>query len=211
VPCSEPIDRSKKTLRASERDEGERLLFQDRAQTIAVSRLVVIDESGSQVGMSPAYARAPAGERAYSSSPFNKGHNYSLLAALRLSGLNAPLLIEGAVNGVVFETYVRDVLGPTLQPGDLVLMDNVAFHKADAIEGLIKARGASIVWLPPYSPDFSPIEPAFGKLKACIRRAKAATLDALLDAIAQGFEAITESDVLSWFIHCGFFNLDQAT
>jgi transposase len=176
-----------------------------------MSRLVVIDESGNQVGMSPAYARAPAGERAYSTSPFNKGHNYSLLAALRPSGLSAPLVIEGAVNGAVFEAYVRDVLGPTLQPGDLVLMDNVAFHKADTIEGLIAARGASILWLPAYSPDLSPIEPAFGKLKECIRRAKAATLDALLDAIAQGFDAITESDVLSWFIHCGFFNIDQAT
>ena len=97
-PYSGPTDRLKKTLRAQERDEGERLLFQDVASTVEVKRLVVIDESGSKVGMTPAYSRAPSGERAYSTAPFNSGQNYTLLAALRLSGMSAPLVIEGAAD-----------------------------------------------------------------------------------------------------------------
>jgi len=211
VPYSALTDRSKKTLQAQERDEGERLLFQDLASTVEVKRLVVIDESGTKVGMTPAYARAPAGQRAYSTAPFNSGHNYTLLAALRQSGMSAPFVIEGAADSAVFETYISDILGPTLLPGDLVVMDNVRFHKATPIEALIHDRGASILWLPPYSPDLSPIEHAFSKLKQWIRRAKATTFEALLQAIDQGLLSITASDAISWFINCGFFNIDQAT
>jgi transposase len=211
VPYSASTDRSKKTLQAQERNEGQRLLFQDLASTVEVKRLVILDESGTKVGMTPAYARAPAGERAYSISPFNSGRHYTLLAALRHTGMSAPLVIEGAANSVVFETYLRDMLGPTLMPGDLVVMDNVRFHKVAVIEELIHERGASILWLPPYSPDLSPIEHAFSKLKQAIRRAKATSLEALLQAIHLGLQAITANDALSWFINCGFFNIDQAT
>ncbi len=200
----------KKTIQAGERDEGERLLFQDLASTLSVERLVVLDESGSKVGLKPAYARAPAGERAYSSAPFNSGCNYTLLAALRSDGMHAPWVIKGAADSAVFETYIQDILCPTLRPGDLVIMDNVRFHKAAPIEALIHSRGASILWLPAYSPDLSPIEHAFSKLKQGIRRAKALTVDALLDAIALGLRTITRQDALAWFIHCGFLNIDQA-
>ncbi len=198
-------------MRAQERDEGERVLFQDLASTVEAKRLVVIDESGTKVGMTPAYSRAPSGERAYSTMPFNSGRNYTLLSALRLSGMSAPLVIEGAADSAVFEAYIRDILGPTLLPGDLVVMDNVRFHKATTIEALIHQRGASILWLPPYSPDFSPIEYAFSKLKQWLRRAKTTTFDALLNALAEGLDAITQSDALAWFITCGFLNIDQAT
>ncbi len=210
-PYSGQTDRLKKTVRAQERDEGERVLFQDLASTVAVKRLVVIDESGTKIGMTPACSRAPSGERAYSTTPFNSGSNYTLLAALRLSGMSAPLVIEGAADSAVFEAYIRDVLGPTLLPRDLVVMDNVRFHKATAIEPLILQRGASILWLPPYSPDLSPIEHAFSKLKQFLRRAKTTTFDALLNAIADGLEAISSSDALAWFINCGYFNIDHAT
>jgi transposase len=187
------------------------VLFKDLASTLDINRLVVLDESGSKVGMIPAYGRAPAGERAYSRTPFNSGRNYTLLAALRSHGMDAPLVIEGAADSAVFETYIRDILCPTLRPGDLVIMDNVRFHKSAPIEVLIQTCGASIVWLPAYSPDLSPIEHAFSKLKQVIRRAKATTLDTLLDAIAQSLRAITHQEAIAWFINCGFFNIDQAT
>ena len=161
--------------------------------------------------MLPACSRAPSGERAYSTTPFNSGRNYTLLAALRLSGISAPLVIEGAAHTAVFEAYLRDVLGPTLLPSDLVVMDTVRFHKAATIEPLIHLRGASILYLPPYAPDFSPIEQAFTKLKQFLRRAKSTTFDTLLNAIADGLEAISPSDALAWFINCRFFNIDHAT
>jgi transposase len=210
-PCNGRTARLKKTVRAQERDEGERVLFQDLASTVQLKRLVVVDESGTQIGMTPAYARAPAGKRAYSNAPFNRGRNYTLLASLRASGMTAPFVIEGAADTAVFETYVQHILCPTLLPGDLVIMDNVRFHKATAIEALIAQRGAAILWLPAYSPDLSPIEQAFSKLKQTIRRAKATTYDALLLAIERALKAITHADALAWFINCGFFNLDQAT
>ena len=184
------------------------MLFTDLASTLDVKRLVVLDERGSKVGMIPAYGRAPAGERAYSNSPFNGGRNYTLLAALRVNGMHAPLVIEGAADSAVFEAYIRDMLCPSLLPGDLVIMDNVRFHKGAPLEDLIQSRGASIVWLPAYSPDLSPIEHAFSKLKQVIRRVKATTLD---DAIALGLRAISQQDAIGWFINCAFFNIDQAT
>lgn len=161
--------------------------------------------------MTPAYARAPSGERAFSSAPFNSGRNYTLLAGLRSSGMTAPFVVEGAADSAVFEAYIRDILGPTLRAGDLVVMDNVRFHKAASIEALIQQRGAAILWLPPYSPDLSPIEHAFSKLKQSLRRAKPTSFDALLHAIARGLQAITQTDALSWFINCGFLNIDHAT
>jgi transposase len=211
VRCNGQTVPLKKTLRAQERDEGQRLLFQDLAKTLPIPRLVVLDESGNKVGMIPAYSRAPAGERAYSTVPFNYGRNYTLLAALRHSGMTAPFMIEGAADSAIFETYVQTILAPTLLPGDLVVMDNVRFHKTATVEQLILARGATILWLPAYSPDFSPIEHAFSKLKQFVRRAKATTFEALVLAIEQALAAISPHDALGWFINCGFFNLDQST
>lgn len=186
----------------------ERLLFQDLASTLAASRVVVVDESSTHLGMTPAYARAPAGQRAYASVLRNYGQNVTLLSALRLSGM-----LDGAVNSLAFETYVDQVLCPILSPGDIVLMDNLTCHKSARVSALIESRGASILclWLPRYSPDLSPIELAFSKLKAFLRRAKAMTLDTLIDAIAQALDTITSLDALGWFTHCGFLNLDHAT
>lgn len=202
-----PTARSKKTVKATERDEAERVLYADYASTLAVKRLVVVDESGSKLGMTSAYARAATGARACVNAPFNTGSNYTLLAALRQEGMLAPFLIEGAADSAVFEVYVAHVLGPTLQAGDVVIMDNVRFHKSATIEALIQARGASILWLPAYSPDFSPIEHAFSKLKTWLRRVKAMTPPALVQAIKDGLARITDSDALSWFIHCGYLNI----
>src|SRR5258708_15505600 len=121
------------------------------------------------------------------------------------------MFMEGAVNTVVFETYVREVLCPTLQRGDIVMMDNLSAHKSAAVETLITQRGATILWLPSYSPDFSPIEHAFSKLKTFLRHAKAQTLETLIEAITQGLLTISKTDAIGWFTTCGFLNPDHST
>jgi transposase len=180
------------------------VLFADVLSTVPALRVVVVDESGT-------HARAPRGQRAYDTTLRNYGHNLTLLSGLRLSGIDASMVIDGAVNAAVFETYVREVLGPTLGEGDIVLLDNLRCHKTAVVEALIRQRGASMLWLPPYSPDFSPIEHAFSKLKTFLRQAKAQTLDALIEAISQGLRTISDLDAMGWFTHCGFLNLDQPT
>jgi transposase len=188
-------------------------MFADVASTLPVPRLIVVDESRTHRGMPSAYARAPRGQRAYATHLRNYGHNLTLLAGLRLEGMQAPMVIEGAVNTAVFEAYVRDVLCPVLHPGDIVLLDNLSCHKTATVASLIEARGASLLWLPKYSPDFSPIEKAFSKLKQFLKRTAALTVDALVDAIVQGLSLISplDLDTLGWFCSCGYFNIDQST
>jgi transposase len=187
------------------------MLFADVVSALPAERVVVVDESGTHIGMTPTHARAPSGQRAFATSLRNYGCNLTLLSGLRLTGMDASMVIEGAVDSAVFETYVRQVLSPTLHPGDIVVLDNLSCHKSPTVEVLIADRGASILWLPAYSPDFSPIEHAFSKLKTFLRRAKAETLDALIDAITRGFATITDLDAIGWFTHCGFLNLDQSS
>lgn len=177
------------------------------AQTLEARRVVVIDESGTHLDMTSAYARAPRGARAVDSILRNYGRNVSLIAALRLSGMEAPWVVEGAVNTAVFEAYTEHILAPTLQPGDVVVMDNLSCHKAQMVHQLIEARGASVLFLPAYSPDLSPIEQAFSKLKQFLRRAKALTFDALLDAIAAALLTVSPLDAIAFFTDCGFLNI----
>jgi transposase len=194
-------------VRAKERDVVERLLFSDLAQTLEARRMVVVDESGTHLDMTSAYARAPQGERAVDNVLRNYGCNVSLIAALRLSGMDAPFVVEGSVNAAVFETYTEQILAPTLQPGDSVVMDNLSCHKNDTVRRLIEARGASVLFLPAYSPDLSPIEQAFSKLKQFLRRVKALTVNALLDAIAYALLTISPIDAIGFFTDCGFLNI----
>ena len=127
-----------------------------------------------------------------------------MLAALGLDGLHAPWVVDGAVNGDIFRWWVRDVLCPTLQPGDIVLWDNLSAHKVPGVEALLEARGARLLRLSPYSPDFNPIEQCWSKMKTWLRRAKARTVEALMDAIKHALETVTEADIRSWFTHCGY-------
>jgi transposase len=210
APYNGRTDREKKTLGAKERDAAQRLLFADVVRTLEAHRVIVIDESGAHIGMTPTYARAPRGQRAYDTTLRNYGHNLTLLSGLRLNGIQAAMVIEGAVNTAVFEAYVRDVLCPNLASGDIVVMDNLSCHKSAAVETLITQCGATILWLPPYSPDFSPIEHAFSKLKTFLRQAKAQTLDALIEAITQGLLTISDTDAIGWFTNSGFLNLDHS-
>lgn len=178
------------------------------AQTLSAAKLVIIDESGTHLDMTSAYARAPRGERAFDQVLRNYGSNVSLLSALRLSGMHAPFVVEGSINTAVFEAYTEHILSPLLQPGDIVVMDNLPCHKTESVRLLIEGRGASVLFLPAYSPDLSPIEHAFSKLKQALRQVKALTFETLLDAIAAALQTISPCDALGFFCACGYFNID---
>lgn len=150
------------------------------------------------------YGRATPGQRVVDHVPDNYGTNYTMLAALGLDGIHAPWVVDGAVNGDIFRWWVRDVLCPTLRPGDIVLWDNLSAHKVAGVEALLATRGARLLRLSPYSPDFNPIEQCWSKIKTALRRAKARTVDALIDAIKQALDTITETDIRGWFTHCGY-------
>jgi transposase len=166
--------------------------------------LKFIDESGVNIAMTRLWGRAPKGQRVVGSVPQNWGSNITLLAALSASGVCATMTIEGATDTDVFCAYVSQVLSPTLCAGDIVVMDNLSAHKAQKVRELIEAKGARLVYLPPYSPDLNPIERCWSKIKTYLRAAKARTSERLNEAIKQAFETITESDARAWFKHCGY-------
>jgi transposase len=154
--------------------------------------------------MTRLYGRAPKGERVVGTVPQNYGANVTMLAALGSHGVEAVMTVDGATDTEVFRAYVTQVLRPTLRPGDIVIMDNLRVHKAVGIREAIEQAGAQVVYLPPYSPDLSPIEPCWSKLKTALRTAKARTREALEQAIAQALATITVADAHSWFHHCGY-------
>jgi transposase len=167
-------------------------------------RLRFLDEFGVHLGLTRTYGRAAPGERVVEGTPGYSGPHYTVVAALGPDGVRAPLLLEGAMNGVAFETYVERVLGPSLHRGDVVVMDNLSAHTGDAVRALIEARGAGLVFLPPYSPDLNPIETCWSKVKAALRTAEARTPDELLDALCDALRAVSRDDVVAWFAHCGY-------
>ena len=136
--------------------------------------------------------------------PGTRGVNVTLIGALSLTGLKALMTIPGATTGDVFRVYVEQVLGPTLGPGDVVVMDNLRAHKVSGVAEAIVSRGARVEYLPPYSPDLSPIEACWSKLKTALRGAKARTYEALNVALAEAWESVTASDAQGWFAHCGY-------
>jgi transposase len=171
---------------------------------LLAERLVFLDESGVNLSMARFCARAQRGQRAVGHVPKNWGDSVTLCAGLALRGLIAPLYLHGSMNGDVFEAYVEQFLVPELRPGDLVVMDNLSAHKRASVRAIIEQAGAKLLFLPPYSPDFSPIEPAWSKVKALLRRSAARTYDALLDAATAALRAITPSDARGWFRLCGY-------
>jgi transposase len=166
--------------------------------------LKFVDESGVNLTLTRLYGRAPVGERALGSVPRNYGSNVTLLGALGVSGLTALMTVEGATDGAVFLAFVEQVLCPTLDRGDIVVLDNLSAHKVAGVRQAIEGCGAQLVYLPPYSPDLSPIEHCWSKLKAVLRGIGARTRDALEAAIQQALDTITSSDALAWFAHCGY-------
>jgi transposase/uncharacterized protein YnzC (UPF0291/DUF896 family) len=198
----------KKTLHASERDTDEarqaRRDYWTQLSGCALERVKFVDESGMNVAMTRRFGRAPVGQRVHDAVPKNWGKNITILGALSCGGLDAVMTIKGATDAAVFLTYVSEVLAPTLRPGDLVVMDNLGAHKGEGIATAIEARGARLLYLPPYSPDYSPIEACWSKLKTFLRAAKARTREALEQALVAAMDWVTAADVQGWFNHCGY-------
>jgi transposase len=168
------------------------------------SRLKFLDEAGSNLALTRLHGRAAPGERVAEGVPQNHGENVTMLAAIGLDGLQAPMTVNGAVDGAVFLTYVREVLAPTLSAGDIVVMDNLKAHKVAGVREAIEARGARVEYLPPYSPDLNPIEKCWSKVKTYLRKAKARTREALEAALKEALLLVTASDARAWFAHCGY-------
>jgi len=200
--------RKKKSVHATERDtehnRESRRLFLEALQQEDVTRFKFFDETGSNLAYCRRYGRAPHGQRVGQAVPLKAGPNRSILATLTPNGLEAVMSVEGAVNTAVMVVYLRDVLGPTLQQGDVLVLDNLSAHHASELVPLVKARGARLLFLPSYSPDFNPIELAFSKLKTWLRTAKARTAQVLEDAIRDAIEWISPEDAKNWFAHCGY-------
>jgi transposase len=189
---------------ATERNEEARTAWREQVKQLDARQLVVIDECGSNIALTPQYARAPRGQRAYDHAPRNRGKNTTLIAALTYEGMGESMIIEGAANTAAFERYVEEILAPSLSPGQIVIMDNLAAHKGQKVEERIQARGCELLFLPAYSPDFSPIEETFSKVKTFLRRAGARTREALQEAICQALLTVTAQDAHGWFRHCGY-------
>lgn len=198
------MDAKKKSLFAAERSETDRSAWGDLIGYLPVKQLVFVDECGSNVALAPLYARAPRGKRAYGVVPRNRGKNTTLIAGLTLSGIQAPMMLEGAVDTLAFETYVEQVLAPSLRPCQMVVVDHLSVHKGERVHQAITARGGQVLFLPAYSPDFTPVEEAFSKLKTWLRRLQARTHEALEEAIAQALSHISAQDAQGWFWHCGY-------
>ena len=167
-------------------------------------RFVFLDEAGSNAAMSREYGRAEAGKRVHDAKPVNYGPNLTIIGAINREGFQAAMTIPGATTGAVFRAYVDQVLVPTLRPGQIVVMDNLASHKVQGVREAIEATGAEVLYLPPYSPDRNPIEKAWSKVKAILRDVGARTLDALFEAICEALPAITSDNCVAWYRCCGY-------
>jgi transposase len=204
------VEPKKRSLGAGERDEflraGWRLLV---AGEVDAERLVFVDEMGTNVSLSPLYAWSRKGERAFGSAPRNWAKNVTLLASITRRGLGPCLAVEGATTREVFETYLERVLAPTLGTGQVMVMDNLSAHKGGRVKEIIEGRGCELLYLPPYSPDFNPIEQAFSKVKGLMRRAEARTREALIEVMGRTLSAVTAGDARGFFGHCGYSSMGQ--
>jgi transposase len=196
----------KKSPHASERDTPEvqkkRRWLRRKVVPIEAKRFVFVDETGVTTAMTPAYGRAPSGERVEASAPAS-WESVTVIAAMGLDEVRAPLALPGSVNAATFESYVERVLVPALRHGDLVVFDNLSSHLGPAVFEAIERAGASVLPLPPYSPDLTPIEEMFSKLKEFLRRVGARAKEHLYDAIGEGLREVAAEDILGWFRHAG--------
>lgn len=200
------LTRKKKSTHADERDRPDvrrkRRSFRGRVRRVAARRLRFVDESGVTTAMTRAYARAPRGERAVGSAP-GRWESFTLVAALGLDAVRAPLVFPGALDAAAFESYVEDVLAPELRRGDVVIWDRLPSHQGRAAAAAVHRAGARLMFLSPYSPDYAPIERLWSKLKAHLRRAAARTKDAVYSALGEALEDVTPRDIIGWFQHAG--------
>lgn len=198
------ISAEKKSVTAAERNPRKRAWFWRKIKQVEHERLKFLDESGVTTNLTRRFGRAAPGERVGEAVPQNYGSSVSVVSVISVSGVETTMVIEGAVDTEVFDAFCEQCLRPSLQEGDVLVLDNLGAHRASRIEDLAHAANARVIWLPPYSPDFSPIEPMWGKLKAYLRKVKARTPAALERAVAEGLRLITASDCRGWFTHCGY-------
>jgi transposase len=198
----------KKSIHAAEQDrpdvKAQREAWREKTAGLDLHRLVFLDESGAKTNMIRLYGRSFEGQRVVDSTPHGPWCTTTMLSAMRLDGSTAAMVIEEPTDADVFEAYVGQVLTRSLRPGDIVVMDNLPPHKKPSVIEAIEAAGAAVWFLPPYSPDFNPIEKMWSKIKACLRKVKARTPEALLDAIGAALLTITVSDAFNWFASCGY-------
>jgi transposase len=189
---------------ATERDERARSAFRERLKGVDPKRLLFVDESSTNIALTPRYGRAPKGERARGRAPRNWGKNVTLISSISVEGMGPSMSIEGSSDTDSFGIYMREILAPALKAGQIVLMDNLSVHKGKWVRELIEGRGCQLWLLPPYSPDFNPIEGAFSKVKVLLRRAGARILEALFEATEAALSAVSADDARGYFGHCGY-------
>lgn len=202
------ITRKKKTGHASEQEredvEASREAWFEGQLDLDPTKLVFIDETSISTSMARRFGWAPQGERCRASIPCGHWKTTTFVAGLRVNRIDAPMTIDGALDGMAFRAYVEQLLAPTLSPGDTVVMDNVPLHKVIGVGEAIAAKGASVLYLPPYSPDFNPIEKFFSKFKSILQRIAARTADALEAAVAEALQSTTSDECNNYFTACGY-------
>jgi transposase len=202
------LDAQKKTTHASEQERPDvlkrRRAWFDGQPDLDPEQLVFIDETWASTNMARTHGRAPRGERLRMAVPHGHWKTTTLVAGLGVGGVVAPWVLDGPINGNAFETYVDKILVPELRRGDIVVMDNLSSHKRPEVRALIEAAGARLLFLPPYSPDFNPIEKAFAKLKALLRKAAERTVDGLWRSIGRLVDLITPAEARNYFESCGY-------
>lgn len=199
---------SKKTAHAAEQERPDvaarRLAWFEAQPDLDPEKLVFIDETGASTKMARLRGRAKRGERCRAAIPHGHWKTTTFTAGLRLGGLSAPMLLDGPMDGDAFRAYVTQVLVPELAKGDIVVMDNLPAHKVAGVRDAIEAAGANLLYLPPYSPDFNPIELAFSKLKAILRKAAARTIHELWETIAQSLDGFSPTECRNYFAAAGY-------
>jgi transposase len=205
---SAPAIAKKKTLIASEQDRPDvaeqRTLWRAAQPQIDPAKVVFIDETWAKTNLTRRYGRSPRGARVSEKTPCGRWETTTFLGALRAEGFIAPLTVEGALNGSMFRAWVEQHLVPVLEPGDIVVMDNLSSHKVTGVRQAIEAAGAELRYLPPYSPDLNPIELAFAKLKKLLRDGAERTVDKLWELCGRILDQFTEPECRNYFRHCGY-------
>lgn len=195
-------------VHASERDRADvkdkRASWSKIQPTMQASSLVFLDESGVNTNLTRQYGRAKGKERVKDSAPLNTPKTTTILSSVRIDGTTVAKFLTRPMNGDLFLDYIQHDLVPSLHAGDLVIMENLRCHKVKGVKEAIQQAGAHVLYLPPYSPDLNPIEMMWSKLKAILRKVKARSVDALLDALPSAFEAVSVSDIIGWFRESGY-------
>jgi transposase len=208
VPCIEPASASKKTLFATEQDRPDvarrRARWKAYQGRLDPARLVFIDETWAKTNMTRLRGWAPRGNRLLGKVPHGHWRTMTFLAALRCDRIDAPCVIDGPINGESFRAYIEQLLLPTLRPGDIVIIDNLGSHKAKAIRRALRAVGAKLFFLPPYSPDLNPIEQVFAKLKTLLRKAAERTVEATWKRIGSLLQHFTPQECANYFRNAGY-------